>query len=247
MSKEEKRTRKNKTNRKYKKSPKGKARIKEYYGKNKEEVKANSKKNYKKNKDKILKRHKKYEQRPEVKAKKKEYNQRPEVKARVKEYKKKNKDKPEVKERERKYKKEYREKLREIENLRRKKLNLPLVNEGYTYENELKSIVKNLFPNYKVKKTRNAFSGWNLELDIYVPALKLAFEYNGEQHYEWIKFFQETEEKFKSLQYRDRCKKKLCKLFGITLITIKYDEDLSEQLVLTKLKRFKFPVMQRTI
>ena len=108
-------------------------------------------------------------------------------------------------------------------------------------------IVKNLFINYEVIKTQSVLNGWALELDIYIPELKLAFEYNGEQHYEWVKFFQKTEEEFKYLQYKDRCKKKLCKQEGITLIIIKYDEDLSEQLVLSKLKHFKFPIVQNNL
>jgi len=138
----------------------------------------------------------------------------------------------------------YRQKLREIENQRRKKLGLPLVGEGWTSEGELRDIVKRLFKYYKVIKTKSAFKGWALELDIYIPALKLAFEYNGIQHYEWIKFFHKTKKDFEYQQYKDRVKKKLSRMNGITLIIIKYDEDLSEQLVLTKLKYQKLPISQ---
>ncbi len=62
----------------------------------------------------------------------------------------------------------------------------------------------------------------------------------GEQHYEWLAFFHKTQEVFEYQQYRDRCKKRLCKLKGITLIKIKYNEILSEQLILSKLKYANF-------
>ena len=104
---------------------------------------------------------------------------------------------------------------------------------------ELLFYVHNLFRNYEIlthhRKPLMNWGGVGLELDIYIPELKLAFEYNGKQHFEWIKYFHPTKEDFEKQQYRDRCKKRICKIKGITLIKIKYDERLSEQLVISKL------------
>ena len=188
-----------------------------------------SKQWYQKNRESEIKKGKEHYKKPEVKERKREYGmiygktyrKRPEVIVRVKE----------------------REKMRwekrvEIENKKRKKLNLPLVGEGWISENKLLNHIKNLFPTYKITFHCRNWSHTRLELDIYIPKLKLAFEYNGKQHYKWIRFFHKTKADFESQQYRDKIKKRICKQKGITLIRIKYDEELSEQLVLSKLKYF---------
>ena len=126
-----------------------------------------------------------------------------------------------------------------------------MIGGGFKHEMELLVYIHHLFGNYDIlTHHRKPLVGWEprgLELDIYIPELKLAFEYNGEQHYEWIEFFQKTKEDFKALQYRDRCKKKICKIKGITLIKIKYNEKLSEQLVLSKLTHLSFITIQENL
>ncbi len=59
-----------------------------------------------------------------------------------------------------------------------------------------------------------------LEYDGYNEALKLAFEYQGLQHYERIHFFHKKEGDFEKLQENDLRKEKLSKQAGITLIKI---------------------------
>lgn len=65
-------------------------------------------------------------------------------------------------------------------------------------------------------------NGNNLELDLYNPELKLAIEYNGEQHYKFIPYFHKSKEAFYNLKYRDDLKKRLCKKNNIKLIEIPY-------------------------
>lgn len=155
-----------------------------------------------------------------------------------KKYRKKNENK--IKD----YEEKKRKKLKLIENKRRKKLRLPLIGEGFKKEMQLLVYIHSLFQNYNIlthhRKTLGDWGYQGLELDIYIPKLRLAFEYMGEQHYEWLAFFHKTQEVFEYQQYRDRCKKRLCKLKGITLIKIKYNEILSEQLILSKLKYANF-------
>ncbi len=220
------------------------------------EVKVNRKEYDKKNRVKILKKRRERNKRPEIKLKKKEYDKEnyKNNKSKKKEYGIKNKYR--IKDYHKEYyqrlevkikRKEYREKIREIENKRRKKLGLPLVGEGWTSEGELLNYITNLFPNYEITFHNRSWSTTKLELDIYIPELKLAFEYNGLQHYEWIEFFHPNILEFEYMKYNDRIKKKLCKMLGITLIRIKYNENLSEQLVLTKLKHFKLPIVQKKL
>ncbi len=217
--------------RKYNQIPEVKVRHREYFKKHSEipEIK-----------EKQKKRRKEYYQRPYVQQRVKEYRQKPEVKARQKEH-----DQcPEVKQRKKEYmwiyNGKYLQKLREEENKRRKNLNLPLLGKGFKKEMELLVYIHMFFQDYEIlthhRKTLEDWGYQGLELDIYIPELKLAFEYMGIQHYKFNGFFHTNKEEFEAQQYRDRCKKRLCKLKGIKLIRIRYDEKLSEQLVLSKLK-----------
>lgn len=61
-----------------------------------------------------------------------------------------------------------------------------------------------------------------MELDGYNETLKLAFEYNGKQHYEHVLYFQKTVEQFNQQVARDKLKKELCIEKGITLIVVPY-------------------------
>ena len=91
-------------------------------------------------------------------------------------------------------------------------------------ENMMVEIVKNLYPNNEWKKVRPDFlkynKGANLELDLYCSELKLAFEYDGRQHREYVPHFHKTEEEFEELQKRDIWKDARCKEQGIRLIRI---------------------------
>jgi hypothetical protein len=57
-----------------------------------------------------------------------------------------------------------------------------------------------------------------MELDIYVPSLGLALEYQGEQHYGNNPKFGNTA----SVRKRDQQKEIACKEYGITLIPVKF-------------------------
>lgn len=61
-----------------------------------------------------------------------------------------------------------------------------------------------------------------LELDGYNKELKLAFEYDGQQHYCWPNAFHKTRQQFDAQQQRDRLKRVLCDMAGVTLITVPY-------------------------
>ena len=89
-------------------------------------------------------------------------------------------------------------------------------------------IVQQLFPDKKIEKNnRTILEG--LEIDCYIPELKIGFEYNGQQHYEHVECFHKTIEEFKAQQERDIEKNKRAIEKGIKLITIKYDEPLTEE------------------
>jgi hypothetical protein len=64
-----------------------------------------------------------------------------------------------------------------------------------------------------------------LELDGYNESNGLGFEYNGKQHYEYVKYYHKSVENFIKQQERDSIKRKICNRMAINLITIPYQYD----------------------
>jgi hypothetical protein len=91
----------------------------------------------------------------------------------------------------------------------------------------LESYFKKSFPKSRPDFMVNPVTGsrYNLELDCYNPELRLAVEYNGQQHYNYIPFFHKNKEAFYNQKYRDELKRIRCKELGIILIEIPYTEE----------------------
>lgn len=83
---------------------------------------------------------------------------------------------------------------------------------------------------------------YNLELDGYNAELKLAFEYQGQQHYKYVPYFHRNKEAFYNQKYRDYMKRNMCKENGITLIEVPYSvsHDQIEGYVNKELVKFGF-------
>ncbi len=75
-----------------------------------------------------------------------------------------------------------------------------------------------------------------LELDGHNISLKLAFEYNGEQHYYFINGVHKTFSQFIKQQKRDKQKKLLCKQSGIKLIIIPYTKTQSDEVLVSYIR-----------
>ena len=97
-------------------------------------------------------------------------------------------------------------------------------------------MAKALFSNKEV--IHQASPEWlgRQRLDIFIPELKLAIEYQGQQHYKPISLFG-GEEGFLQTQKRDKLKSKLCAENGISLVFFQYDETITRKLVETRIKR----------
>ena len=115
---------------------------------------------------------------------------------------------------------------RYVENYTRKEFDYPLVHEKWASETELYNIVSKLYPNKEIKKHYRPEWMEGLELDIFIPSMNLAFEYQGIQHYEPIKHWG-GEEKLIIQQEHDVRKVNICNKLGIKLIIIKYTEELN--------------------
>jgi len=79
------------------------------------------------------------------------------------------------------------------------------------------------FPKVRPDFLFNPVTKSTLELDGYCAPLKLAFEYQGRQHYDFSPHFHKTRADFYNGQYRDEMKAKLCRQHGIRLLVVPYN------------------------
>lgn len=103
--------------------------------------------------------------------------------------------------------------------LHRQKAHLKMESECRRH---FEAIFQDEFPSCRPSFLLNTQTGHNLELDGFNPRLKVAFEYNGSQHYFYNPFFHATERAFEKMKERDELKRTLCDRAGIRLITIPY-------------------------
>jgi hypothetical protein len=80
-----------------------------------------------------------------------------------------------------------------------------------------------LFENIRPKWLVNPETKRCLELDCYNPELKIAVEYNGEQHYKWPNFTNQSYDQFINQVRRDALKVEMCDRYGVYLITVPYN------------------------
>lgn len=122
-----------------------------------------------------------------------------------------------------------------IENIVRQEFGFRNVGEAWVSETVLYQIVTRLLVNQEMLRHHRPDWLEGLELDIYVPALKLAFEYQGQQHFHPIDRWGGVQG-LQDLQTRDAYKAKLCESLGINLITVDYTEPLTENYIYEILK-----------
>jgi hypothetical protein len=95
----------------------------------------------------------------------------------------------------------------------------------YWNEEKCRYILQNIY-NKKFDKNSNVIPGF--VLDGYNEELKIAFEYNGKQHYEPIHFFGGIDRFIKQIDRDERLRKE-CKTRGIFLIEISYKHSFSDE------------------
>jgi hypothetical protein len=95
----------------------------------------------------------------------------------------------------------------------------------------LRELVAEKFPddyaeyNVRYKGIENPKTGARLEFDIYLPEKKIAFEFNGRQHYAPSGLYGNPEDQI----FRDRAKALASAKAGILLITLTYRENTKEK------------------
>jgi hypothetical protein len=126
---------------------------------------------------------------------------------------------------------------REAENRVRDMLDVPRIGEGWIGETQLHRAICLLLPECQV--LREASPPWlgRQRLDIYVPDLRLAIEYQGQQHFSAVEHFGGEEGLAETLR-RDRKKRSLCKANGVDLLHFKFDENSGFDAVAKRLNAF---------
>jgi len=102
----------------------------------------------------------------------------------------------------------------------------------------LESIFHRPFPNVRPDFMKNFKTGRNLELDCYNADLKIACEYNGRQHYEFLSHWHGTKENFHKQLANDRLTRERCMKNGVFLIEVPYTVKIPdiEKFIFQKLK-----------
>jgi len=126
---------------------------------------------------------------------------------------------------------------REAENIVREMKGVDKIGGKKINETLLFNYIRTLFPKFEIY--REASPPWlgRLRLDIFIPELKLALEYQGKQHYMEIDYFG-GKIGFNKIKERDKLKKMKCKKNDISIIYFTYKDNLTEKLIMRRLKKY---------
>ena len=115
-------------------------------------------------------------------------------------------------------------------------LNLDDKNVKWKSELSMYKLLKNYFPDaiyqYRFKELGQQ------SLDVFIPSKNIAFEYQGQQHYQPIEIFG-GKEHFEKQQQNDANKKRICEENNIILIEWKYNENINKIILDKKLIDYK--------
>jgi hypothetical protein len=115
-----------------------------------------------------------------------------------------------------------------VENKVRARMGFRPVGSGSTGEAMLFQLVKRVFPGWAVHRCSRPEFLEGLELDVFLPEIAAAFEFQGQQHFQAINHWG-GEDGLRALQQRDERKRKLCYKNGVILLEVRFDEKLTEE------------------
>ncbi len=105
-------------------------------------------------------------------------------------------------------------------------------------EASLLEILKKDIPHYAIipqKKIKIGFHK-NLFIDYYIPVLKLAFEFDGRQHSEYVPYYHQDIAGFMRSKLCDEAKNKWCVDNGVDMIRVNYNEEVDAQTLRSKIR-----------
>lgn len=86
----------------------------------------------------------------------------------------------------------------------------------------MESIFHRPFTKQRPHFLKNLVTNQPLEIDCCNLDLMLGVEYNGQQHYKFVKGMHTSQDAFRNQQYRDEMKRRLCSENGMYLIVVPY-------------------------
>ena len=116
------------------------------------------------------------------------------------------------------------------ENQLRRERGIPEIGEQWKSETEIYALIKEIFSDYEVSRHSSPIWLSPMHLDVYVPELSLAVEYQGQQHYKPVEIFG-GREGFEKTELRDTIKVKLCQQNEVNLLCIRYDDEEPEKTI----------------
>lgn len=126
---------------------------------------------------------------------------------------------------------------KDAENKIRELKGVAKIGEKWINETLLFNYINVLFPRYFVEREASPVWLGNQRLDIFIPELNLAVEYQGQQHFKAVELFGGKEGLVKTKE-RDKDKLLKCKKNDIDLVYFTYKDNLSEKLVNKRLKKY---------
>jgi len=115
----------------------------------------------------------------------------------------------------------------EVEEHVRRHFGFPTRGNTGNHETILYLIVKSIYSDEEVVRHARPEFLAGLTLDIYIPRLNIALEYQGLQHFKPLRHLG-GEKQFKELIKRDRRKKRLCEAAGVRLVYFDTSDKLTE-------------------
>ena len=115
---------------------------------------------------------------------------------------------------------------KKIENIVREEFGFRKIGSRWVSETLLYNIILKLYPDQEVQRHHRPDWLEGLELDIFLPKLRLGLEYQGQQHFHPIEAWG-GEQALHELKERDTRKEKLCRQLGIFLVAIDFTEPLT--------------------
>jgi hypothetical protein len=112
----------------------------------------------------------------------------------------------------------------EADNSFRRDRSIPEIGRGWVSEVALFNLIQTRWPS-AIHQWRPAFLGMQ-SIDIHVPELRLAVEYQGQQHYEPVALFG-GEEGYRLAQARDERKRAMLKAHNVRLLEWRYDAPIT--------------------
>jgi hypothetical protein len=122
-----------------------------------------------------------------------------------------------------------------VENIVREEFGFRKVGEAWVSETLLFQLISRIFHGREVLRHHRPDWMEGLELDMYVPSIKLALEYQGQQHFHPVDAWG-GEKALKELKERDRRKASICEVRGVCLVAFHYTEPLTEEHIRLRLQ-----------